>query len=63
VLFRPRYYLEAPWAQGKIENVCVPVQFEPQSLDPQSNYFIEQNKVAAQTVTQYWYDEDTGWFQ
>jgi hypothetical protein len=62
LLFRPRYYLEAPWAQGKIENVCVSVQFSPESLDPQSSYFVEDNQVAASQVTQYWYDDD-GWFQ
>jgi hypothetical protein len=62
LLFRPRYYLEAPWSQGKIENVCVSVQFDPESLDPQSSYFIEDNQVAASQVTQYWYS-DEGWFQ
>jgi hypothetical protein len=61
-LTRPRLYLETPWAQGKIENVCVQVQFNPQSLDPQSNYFIEQNKVAVNGITQYWYEEGAGWF-
>lgn len=62
LLFRPRYYLETPWAQGVIQNVCVQTQFTPQSLDPQSSYFIEENLVAASQVTQYWYDDD-GWFQ
>ena len=61
-LTRPRVYIETPWAQGKIENVCVSVQFDPQSLDPQSDYFIETNKVAANSITQYFYD-DSGWFQ
>ena len=63
VLFRPRLYLETPWAEGKIENVCVSVQFNPMSLDPQSNYFIEANKVAATQANQYFYDVDLGtWF-
>ena len=62
LLFRPRLYLETPWAQGKIENVCVSAQFNPMSLDPQSNYFIEQNKVASVQVNQYFYDMDsTSW--
>lgn len=61
ILVRPRLYLETPWAQGVIQNVCVQPQFQPQSLDPQSNYFIEQNLVAVNSTTQYWYD-DTGWF-
>jgi len=62
VLFRPRLYLETPWAQGKIENVCVDAgPFAPDSVDPQSSYFIEENKVAAASITQYWYD-DEGWF-
>jgi hypothetical protein len=62
VLFRPRLYLETPWAQGKIENVCVSAgPFMPLSVDPRSNYFLESNKVAAERVTQYWYD-DNGWF-
>lgn len=62
LLIRPRLYLEAPWAQGVIQNVCVNVQFDPQSLDPQSNYFIETNQVAATSHTQYWYESGTGWF-
>lgn len=62
VMVRPRLYLETPWAQGKIENVCIaPQTFDPMSLDPQSNYFIEQNLQAASAQTQYWYD-DEGWF-
>jgi hypothetical protein len=61
-LFRPRVWLETPWAQGRIENVCVSTQFDPQSLDPQSDYFIEGNLVTASPITQYWYDDD-GWFQ
>jgi len=61
-LFRPRYYLETPWAQGVIQNICVTTQFNPESLDPQSSYFIEQNLVAASHVQQYWYD-DTGGVQ
>jgi len=63
LLFRPRLYLETPWAQGKIENVCVTQQFNPQSLDPQSSYFIESNKVVAHQGSQYFYDADSGsWF-
>ena len=62
LLTRPRMYLETPWAQGKIENVCVNVQFTPDSLDPQSNYFIEDNLVAATSITQYFYQEGVGWF-
>ena len=62
VLMRPRLYLETPWAQGKIENVCVPTgAFNPMSLNPQDNYFIEDNLQTATQITQYWYD-DTGWF-
>jgi hypothetical protein len=61
ILFRPRLFLETPWAQGRIENVCVSTQFDPMSPDPQSHYFIEGNKVVAIPVTQYWYD-DEGWF-
>lgn len=62
VLFRPRLYLETPWAQGKIENICIDAGvFDPMSLDPQSNYFFEDNLQEADTITQYWYD-DTGWF-
>jgi len=63
VLFRPRLYLDAPWACGVIQNVCANPQFDPQSLDPQSNYFIEDTKSAAEAITQYWYNSDTGsWF-
>lgn len=63
LLIRPRLYLETPWAQGKIENICVNVQFDPMSLDPRSNYFIESNQVVASSITQYWYNPDTGsWF-
>lgn len=63
LLIRPRLYLECPWAQGVIQNVCVPVQLGPDSLDPQSTYFIETNKVAATPITQYWYNVDDGnWF-
>jgi hypothetical protein len=62
-LLRPRCYLETPWAQGVIQNVGVDPQFAPMSLDPASNYFIEQNKVAAVRHTQYWYnDRDGSWF-
>lgn len=62
LLFRPRLYLETPWAQGVIHNVCVSTQFDPQSMDPQSSYFIEQNMNVAEQLQQYWYDEDSGWF-
>lgn len=62
VNFRPRLYPEAPWSLGKIENICIAAgNFNPMSVDPQSSYFIEQNPVAAQSITQYWYD-DEGWF-
>lgn len=61
VLFSPRLYLETPWCQGKIENVCVSTQFDPLSPDPQSSYFIESNLVTASPIVQYWYD-DNGWF-
>lgn len=65
VMARPRLYLEAPWAQGVINNVGASVQFDPLSLDPQNTgYFIEQNPTVAQAITQYFYDETTGgdWF-
>lgn len=62
VLIRPRLYLETPWAQGVIQNVCVNVQFGPFTLDPQSNYFLG-DKSAVSSITQYWYNDDTGsWF-
>lgn len=63
LLFRPRLWLETPWAEGKIENICVPVQFSPEVLDPQSSYFIEAYPHEAETALQYWYDVDEGeWF-
>lgn len=63
MLIRPRLYLETPWAQGKIENVCVNTSMDPMSLDPRSSYFIEGNKVATPSITQYWYNQNTGsWF-
>lgn len=62
VQFSPRLYLETPWAQGRIANVCVSAgAFNPMSVDPQSSYFIEDNIQAASSITQYWYD-DEGWF-
>lgn len=62
LMFRPRIWYSAPWAQGKIENVCVSVQFNPQSADPASRYFLGPDDVDASThLTQYFYD-DRGWF-
>lgn len=62
LLIRPRVYLETPWAQGVIQNVCVNPQFNPMSPDPQSNYFFGTTTPAV-SHTQYWYDPDTGsWF-
>lgn len=61
IMLRPRLWLEMPWAQGKITDVCVSQQFDPQSLDPQSDYFIDQDVEVAEGITQYWYDQD-GWF-
>lgn len=62
-LLRPRLYLEAPWAQGVIQDVAVDPQFDPMSLDPRSSYFIEGNIQAATSITQYWYNDNTGsWF-
>ena len=57
-LVKPRLYLDAPWAQAVINNVGVSLQFSPQSLDPQSNYFLS-NKNVAEKITQYFYG-DTG---
>lgn len=60
-LIRPRLYLDAPWAQGVIQDVGVDPQFDPNMLDPQNtNYFFGTTTVA-DSITQYWYD-DTGWF-
>ena len=63
LLYRPRLYLETPWCQGVIQNVCVATQFTPNSPDPQSSYFVEGNKVKAGTMPQYFYDSPSGeWF-
>jgi hypothetical protein len=59
---RPRLRLDAPWAQAVINNVCVSQQFNPMSLDPNSNYWLGGvTPVVADSITQYWYDE-SGWF-
>lgn len=60
LLIQPRLYLEAPWAQGVIQNVCVNPQFNPLSVDPQSNYFISAPVSQAESVTQYWYGQGAG---
>jgi hypothetical protein len=61
---RVRLRLDAPWACGVINNVCVRQQFTPMSADPQSKYWMGDQDIkprAATRVTQYWYG-DTGWF-
>lgn len=61
ILTRPRIMYTAPWAQGRIDNVCVTQQFTPLSVDPQSSYFIAADVEEAENIVQYWYD-DEGWF-
>lgn len=63
LLIRPRIYLEAPWAQAKIQNVAIDPQFAPRSLDVQSDYWTGGSAMALQSHTQYWYNSETGsWF-
>lgn len=62
LMLRPRIWLEMPWAQGVINDVCISQQFDPMSLDPQSDYFIDQDVEKASALQQYWYDE-SGWWQ
>jgi hypothetical protein len=59
---RPRLRLDAPWAEAVINNVCIPQQFNPMSVDPQSDYWFGDDPIAAEAITQYWYQNDTGWF-
>jgi hypothetical protein len=61
LMLRPRVWLETPWAQGVINNVCVSQQFNPMSSDPQSSYWVGEDPNVAEAITQYWYD-DEGWF-
>lgn len=63
ILQRPRTYLETPWAQGVIQNVCVTPQFEPQTADPQGGAYFFGSLTKAEKSTQYWYNSDsTSWF-
>ncbi len=61
LMLRPRLFLETPWAQGVINNVCVERQFNAMTPDPTATYWFGETPVEASSIVQYWYD-DEGWF-